>query len=303
MGVVTLDWFEPALQGSGSWAAGLDRLIALEETKLQFVRCLKSALCHPVPHAPDRIALLHQDVKILDQTLQLRLGVLAMDRPQAWFRHSPATERGPFAATVFEEPIFARFDESRASTIRHLLPELWRLQQVNSSGYDPSASLWGRLLQLNKKYAELRQLPHPFHDVCIDEFPDALPDDVSSPALVQFSTLLSQRMRSCQRDLENCFQRLWSRSESFLYALHIQHMSSKARQQGQSGGRSQRLSQALSDALHFMNFGAIPSTEDLKQRYRAMAQTLHPDKGGNEERFSLLTQHYQQILQALRRSH
>ena len=305
MGGPTLDWFEPALFGSGSAAAGFDRLIAVEESKLQFARCLKGAICHPVPHAADRIALLHQDVKILEQTLQLRLGVLAMDRPQAWFRHSPATERGPFATPVYEEPIFARFEESRAMSVRHLLPELWRMQQVTATTYDPSHSLWGRLLGLNKKYAQLRQLPHPFADVCLDELPEALPDEVASPALEQYGRQITQRMRNCQRDLDVCFQQLWSRSESFLYALHIQHMSAKARQQ--QGEQSQRrsapqaFSRALQDALRFMNFGALPPTDDLKQRYRSMAHHLHPDKGGSEERFNLLTQHYQIILQTLRR--
>lgn len=325
---MTSDWFAPAMQGSGSLAAGFDRVASIEESKLQFVRCLKAAVLSPVPHAPDRIAALHQDVRVLDQTLQLRLGMLSMDRPQAWFRHSPATERGPFAATVYEEPIFSRFEEQRAVSIRHLLPELWRTGQLFCEAYDPTNSLWGRLLLLKKKYAQLNQLPHPFGDLSLEELPEALPDELSSPALIAYGAQLSQRIRTCQRDLEACFQMLWARSESFLYALHLQHLSAKAKRQ-QGGDRAQetsgererdkekekekarseqqqksraqapRLSQALEDALRFMNFVSLPNFGDLRQRYRNMAHILHPDRGGNEDKFKLLTQHYQQILNSL----
>ncbi len=325
------DWFEAATQGSGSVAAGFDRVICIEESRLQFVRCLKAAVLSPVPHAPDRIALLAQDIRVLDQTLQLRLGILAMDRPQAWFRHSPATERGPFGATVYEEPVFARFDEQRAVSIRHLLPQLWRSRQLACEGYDPGPSLWGRLLQINKKYGQLNQLPHPFSDLSLEELPEALPDDIASPTLLQYATQLSQRMKACQKDLEGCFQTLWSRSESFLYALHLQHLSAKARQQqgrsedkrddtrqgwwdarrrwsekendkDKSEAPPRKLSQALEDALRFMNFGSLPDFGNLRQRYRVMAHTLHPDRGGNEDKFKLLTQHYQEILSILPRS-
>jgi|GEM_PF-4462357 hypothetical protein len=311
MRIANQDWFEPALYGNGSWTSGLDRVLCIEESKLQFVRCLKSILCNTIPHAPDRITILQQDVKMLEHTLQLRLGILAMDRPQAWFRHSPATERGPFSAAVFEDPIFSRFEESRAVAIRHVLPELWRSRQVSCSEYDPSASLWGRLLLLNKRWAQLNQLPPPFGDVFVDELPEALPDDLSSPALIQFGALLAQKIKACQRDLEVCYQQLWCRSESFLYALHIQHLSHKARKQQSHQQSSQSrhesrprspFSQAVEESLRFMNFGSMPSFTDLKQRYRTMAHHLHPDKGGNEERFKLLTYHYQQLLKFLQRA-
>lgn len=332
---MSFDWFEPALQGSGSLAAGFERVIAMEECKLQFVRCLKAAVLSPVPHAPDRIALLHQDVKVLDQTLQLRLGMLAMDRPQAWFRHSPATERGPFAATVYEEPIFTRFEEQRAVSIRHLLPELWRTGQLSCEAYDPSNSVWGRLLLLKKKFAQLNQLPHPFADLTLDELPEALPDELQSPSLQQYTAQLNQRMRGCFRDLEGCFQMLWARSESFLYALHLQHLSARARasqengkgrgegaaREGASRGRQDpgkargertsragaaresepKVPSALVAALQFMNFAATPPFSELRARYRIMAHSLHPDRGGDENKFKLLTQHYQEILSTLTR--
>lgn len=317
MVALNLDWFEPATQNLGNLPASLDRLICIEESKLQFARCLRAALCNPVPHGPDRLTAFLQDVRLLQQTLQHRLGILAIDRPQAWFRHSPTQERGPFAVAVFEEPIFSRFDESRAVAIRHLLPELWRKRQASCLEFDPAVSIWGRLLQLNFRLAQLNQLASPFSDVHLDELPEALPDELLTPALQGFAAQLAQRIKTCQKELDLCYEQLWARSESFLYALHIQHLSEKARQhQGASSKHShegprhntppppmdRRLPLHVRDALRFMSFGELPNFEDLRSRYRIMAHKYHPDRGGSEDRFKALTQHYKLLLQHLQTS-
>jgi hypothetical protein len=318
MGAPSLDWFEPAFQSATSIPLALDRVLCIEESKVHFTRCLRVALCNPVPHGPDRIAALAQDIKLLQQTFQHRLGILAIDRPQAWFRHSSTAERGPFAVAVFEEPVFARFDECRAVAVRHLLPELWRNRQVSCSDYDPALSLWGRLLHLNRRLEQINQLPPPFADVRLDELPEAIPDALQSPALNKFGSQIAQRIKTCQRELDSCYEQLWSRSESFLYALHIQYLSNKARQQQQQhqepnrqrrqGARQEapppppprsHLPPVIHEAMRFMEFRALPSFDDLRQRYRVMAHTLHPDRGGSEDRFKQLTQHYKRLLQHL----
>jgi hypothetical protein len=313
MGVPSLDWFEPAFLSAASIPLALDRVLCIEESKVHFTRCLRAALCNPVPHGADRIAALAQDIKLLQQTFQHRLGILAIDRPQAWFRHSSTAERGPFAVAVFEEPVFARFDECRAVAVRHLLPELWRNRQVSCSDYDPALSLWGRLLQLNRRLEQINQMPAPFADVRLDELPEAIPDELQSPALNRFGQQIAQRIQTCQRELDGCYEQLWSRSESFLYALHIQYLSNKARQQQQDprthsrqGARQEtpppprsHLPPHVGEAMRFMEFKAVPNFEDLRQRYRVMAHALHPDRGGSEDRFKLLTQHYKRLLQHL----
>jgi hypothetical protein len=318
MGAPSLDWFEPAFLSAASIPLALDRVLCIEESKVHFTRCLRAALCNPVPHGLDRIAAVNQDIKLLQQTFQHRLGILAIDRPQAWFRHSSTAERGPFAVAVFEEPVFARFDECRAVAVRHLLPELWRNRQVSCTDYDPALSLWGRLLQLNRRLEQINQLPAPFSDVRLDELPEAIPDELQSPALNKFGTQIAQRIKNCQRELDSCYEQLWSRSESFLYALHIQYLSNKARQQQQQhqepkaktrqGARQDppppppprsHLPQHVGEALRFMEFKALPNFDDLRQRYRVMAHALHPDRGGSEDRFKQLTQHYKRLLQHL----
>ncbi|HYX37774.1 MAG: hypothetical protein M3Q07_20175 [Pseudobdellovibrionaceae bacterium] len=319
MGALSLDWFEPAMQGAVSIPLALDRVLCIEESKLHFTRCLRAALCNPVPHGQDRIAALAHDIKLLQQTFQHRLGILAIDRPQAWFRHSSTAERGPFAVSVFEEPVFARFDECRAVAVRHLLPELWRNRQVTCSDYDPALSLWGRLLQLNRRLEQINQLPSPFADVRLDELPEAVPDELQSPALHKFGSQIAQRIKTCQRELDHCYEQLWSRSESFLYALHIQYLSNKARQQqkqhqepksqSRQGARQQppppprsHVPPIIGEAMRFMEFQQLPNFDDLRQRYRVMAHRLHPDRGGSEDRFKQLTQHYKSLLQHLEES-
>ena len=43
------------------------------------------------------------------------------------------------------------------------------------------------------------------------------------------------------------------------------------------------------------------STEDIKQKYRTLAQLHHPDKGGNEERFKRIKQAYEILSDPFRR--
>ncbi len=290
----SLDWFQPALHSELSVSQGLDRVLAIEESRVQFVRCLKIALNHQVPGAPDRLAIIQQDIRTLAQTLRHRLGFLSIDKPQAWFRHSPPTERGPFATAILEDPVFLRFDEGRASAVRHHIPELWRSRQMACEAFEPGSSLWGRILGLNRNLARINQLSAPYADLCLDELPEALPDELLSPALQRFCASLSQRMRVCQQELQDCYQALWAQSESFLYAMHLQYMSRRAREQ-----QVPKRSSPVDEALRFMSFTGMPDVTSLRQRYRQLAQTYHPDRGGSAERFQLLTRHYEVIMRAL----
>ncbi len=304
---MTLDWFAPALDVP--IGAGLDKVLRSEESRLQFVRALKQALANPIPHAPDRISLIQGDIKALDKALRLRVGILPLDRREAWFRSSPNGERSPIASTAMDEPIFMRFDEAQAAQIRLEIPELWRKKLTGTSVFDPGPSIWGRLLTLNKKLAQLGQLPGPFHDIHLEDLPDAIPDEFASPALAQFGTQLAQRYKLCVRDLDTAYQTLWTRSESFLYAQHVNFKagragassSSKAGSSSHAGARRPAPLTPMEEALKFMNFSRLPAFDDLRQRYRAMAQVLHPDRGGNEDKFKLLTLHYQAILKQIQR--
>lgn len=303
-----LDWFASALDGkeAGNVSTGLDSVLRQEELRLSFVKALKHSLSSPIPHAPDRIAHLHEDIRAMEKTLRLRLSLLPLDRPQAWFRTSPPMDKSPIAATAWHDPILLAFEDSRADTVKKVLPELWRTKRIASEIYDPGFSLWGRLLKMNVRLQALNQLPAPFHDLLLEDMPEAIPDDLSSKALNEFASHLSTRIKACQRDLDACYQFLWSRSESFLQALYVQHLAMKARS-GQSSESDtsraipKRALSPLEEALHFMNFSRLPSFDDLRNRYRTMAQALHPDRGGNEERFKLLSVHYQALLKQLQR--
>lgn len=303
-----VDWF--ALGLGDDIGAGLKGVLEQEEAKIHFVRALKTALVNPIPHAPDRIRLLHDDVKALDKTLRLRVGMLPLDRPQAWFRASSQSEKdkSPIGGIAFHDPIFMAFDEAEAMTLRRLLPAYWQQRVVATDRYDPGLSLWGRLLILNKRLHVLNTMRAPFQDIALDEMPEAIPDALSSPALIQFGTQIAQRIKLCRKDLEASYAFLWSRSESFLYARHLHSMAYKTRTRPQAEDReasapplAKRKLSPLEEALLFMSFSRLPSFDDLRQRYRAMAAALHPDRGGCEERFKLLTLHYQALLKQLQR--
>ncbi|RYZ56711.1 MAG: hypothetical protein EOP07_11835 [Proteobacteria bacterium] len=311
------DWFQLGLDDN--IGAGLDKVLREEEMKIQFVRSLKAALHNPIPYAPDRLRQLHDDIRTLDKTLRIRVGVLPLDRPQAWFRSSPSSEKNPIAGIDFTDPIFMPFDESHALTLKNLIPEYWKQRVVATDRYDPGLSLWGRLLILNKRLHHLNVLPAPFQDIALDEMPDAIPDIFATPSLAQFGLQIAERVKAARRDLDACYAFLWSRSQSFLYALHVHYMAQKARgafraedsfkeasERSDAGAKQappipKRKMSPLEEALHFMSFQRLPSFADLRQRYRTMAQALHPDRGGCEERFKQLTLHYQALLKQLQR--
>ncbi len=306
------DWFASALDGmeGTNVTSGLDRLVREEETRLLFAKAMKSALANPIPHGPDRIALMLEDIRTLDKTLRLRLNMLPLDRPQAWFRTSPPTDRSPIASTSWHDPIFLAFEESSADAVRRALPLLWNEKRLSSELYDPGFSLWGRLLKMNVALQKLNSLPPPFPDILLEDLPDAIPDDYQTPTLEVFGTLLSSRIKQCQRELKACYTFLWQRSEPFLASLYVRHLSDLAKR-GQSFGSRfsgqesekvpKRKLSPLEEALAFMNFNRLPNIDDLRHRYRSMAQALHPDRGGSEDHFHALSLHYQALLKHLQK--
>jgi hypothetical protein len=298
-----LDWFAVAVSSKESrhLSSGLFQLVEQEESRLLFAKALKEALGNPIPHAPDRIALLHDDIRTLDKTLRLRLSMLPLDRPQAWFRTSPPTDKSPIASTSWHDPVFLAFEESRAQIIRKVLPELWSAKYVASSDYDPGFSLWGRLLKMNLKLHRLNHLAPPFSDIALEDMPEAIPDDLLTPSLALYGEHLAERIKACRKDLQACFDYLWSRSESFLAALHVQNLSRRSREGfSDDPSRVSPKGNPLAEALHFMSFHRLPHFDDLRRRYRTMAQVLHPDRGGSEDRFKLLNLHYRVLRKQLK---
>ena len=298
-----------AASAFGNVSSGLAQMLRSQDSKLQFAQALHTALANPIPQAPDRISLFQEDIRTLDKTLRLRLSLLPLDRPQSWFRTSPPMDKNPITSTVFRDPIFLAFEDQHAETIKKALPMLWQSKSLGSEFYDPGFSLWGRLLKMNLHLSRLNQMASPFQDILFEDMPEAIPDELMTPSLQLFGTQLASRIKACQRDLESCYRFLWARSESFLAAQSLQHLAMRARTtrgarpeaEGSESFVPKRRLGPLEEALQFMSFSRLPNFEDLRSRYRSMAQSLHPDRGGNEERFKLLSVHYQALLKQLQR--
>jgi hypothetical protein len=310
------DWFRPAMASKGRLDECLDRVLHQQEAKLQFIAGLKHNLCHPETSRPDRLTSLRRQVFDFGKTLETRLGLLAFDRPAAWFRPSQEQELGPFPGRVHAEPVFLPFEPLQAKVVQMEIKAAWEQAQPSIRSFNDPATgcLWTILLELNAAWHGLTPLPEPYHDIRLEELPEALPDDLHSPSLGAFLSRVKEALMACRQDLDGCFQSLWKASDPFLAkqfadACLRQRQASQART-GASDGRYQRGATGTgmarqgdwAAALAFMEFTSLPDKEALRRRYRALARRWHPDcPQGSEEKFKTLNLHYQILLRHIER--
>lgn len=311
------DWFLPAIEADGSVGDSLDAVLGELRQRATFAQALRVALVGPHGGPLDRITDLGQRLKGVENTLRFRLGILRPERPHAWFRAPATTSTGPFATTLINDPVLAGYDPRDAQKVKKDLSALWTKRVAGPLPFlEDGPSLWKTLLEMNAELEKILVLPAPFEGLRLDKLPDELPPKLESRPLRAFllnvrTEALSTRDRlgAAYAELFDACDRLWKvqseRATDSKPPPPKEPSSSGARagrhpdadnMREEFRRRRVRTSRALSDkdlsALKFMGFDDLPDSEGLRQRYLLMAKRLHPDRGGNDGAFKLLTSAY-----------
>lgn len=310
------DWFVAAIECEGSVGACLASVLAELGRRADFVAALKRNLELTGARGIDAISDVGQRLKGLENTLRFRLGILRPERQAAWFRAPATTSGGPFSSAVLEEPVFAPYDAAAWSQVKGALEAAWQARSAGNLPFqDASACLWRTLLGYAETLESIAVMPAPFAHLRLDTLPDGMPQDLESRALRAFLINVRGELIATRERLSACYLQLWEASEKLWSAQALAELRKASEQPPRARAASaaddvreefkrrrahtdarRMLTPADIDALRFMGFETIPTSNDLRQRYLAMAKRLHPDlQGGSDMQFKNLTRAYERL--------
>jgi hypothetical protein len=309
------DWFVQAILTDGNVEKCLNQVIGDLQSKEKFVLKLKLKLGEKTDLAPDKLSDLSARVKILENTIKFRVGILSYERRAPWFRSCAVTATGPFSGSVLPDPIFAPYDESLTPQIRSGLMECWiRKNLLNYPLKATESCIWKILLVLNSEWwnlGDLQDWPR------LERLPDELPQNLESRSLRAFLLNVKSEYLNVHERLKSCYQMLFDASVPFWDAAPL---ARRTRASEGSEDQSYRVAENMRaefkrrrantptlkrptvktgqdlEALRFMGFDDFPDQELLKQRYHVLAREMHPDRdGGNESKFKMLSKCYKHL--------
>ena len=315
------DWFLPVILCEGTVGASLDSVLAELRARARFTEAVKARLWDEVAAASgiDTITDLGQRLKLLENTLRFRLGILRPDRPSAWFREPLATSTGPFQTTLLSQAVLPPYDAERLPAVRDGLRRCWQEAAVTNWPWPSwSPSLWSILLEHRERYERIARLDLEPVGLRLDELPEGLPHQLESRALRAFLLNVRTELSNLKYRLEACFELLWAASAK-LWAVQESQMAARTKPES---GRSKRaggvedvraamkerrettrrpiLTPADLSALRFMGFRELPTPELLRQRYLELAKKFHPDRhSGRDEAFKTLVSAYGRLSERL----
>jgi hypothetical protein len=324
------DWFYPAMTHSGSLAASLDLVLETEKAKYFFIEALKQKLCVPAQLGSDAISCLRLNIQRLKRSVDLRAEDLLGLETDRWLKPLTASHDHLISGKILRDPVCLPFEPIKAKALQLEIKTAW-LKRADQISFWPIGSrcLWLNLLAFNKSFDDICALDHPFDDLRLDELPEGLPDDIACESLQTFLSRTRGALNAARKDLDRCFETLWKMSEPFFDRTFSQACSSKShydahradqakqqQQQYQNHHDSRRGSEHRFDgsrthnysfgkngasghhisAMSFMGFTELPSHDDLRRRYHALARKFHPDcQNGSDDAFRQLVAHYKQL--------
>jgi hypothetical protein len=229
-----------------------------------------------------------------------------------WFAPVIKTTALPFMETQIAdaEPVCLRVEPIRIKALQLDLKTAWLKGSSFVADWAGRGScLWLRVLAFNQEMNELSNLSGPFSDLSFQDLPESLPDELYSRSLVVFLSRIKGAFLACRKDLDRFFDRLWvmsdpafnkifsqaCREKSDQYRTNMQFHKSRQYATGQ-----EEVPPIIQLSLQFMGFKAMPSSQELRRRYREMARRYHPDvEGGSDEKFQMMLEHYNRLHQNL----
>lgn len=295
-----LDWFLPAIQQGGSVVQGFRAVADALTRKSEFIRCLNQNLSAYQGRSTDSITELRRRIREFDNTLTFRLGMLSPERPGAWFRPNMNQGTGPFGASVLSEPILNPYELKDLGGVETALAESYRRRTILPIPFSKKEPcLWLTLLSLNQCWEEVDVLSPPFRHLRISALPEVLPPDFESAALKAFLIRVKTSQQGAREEMDRCYAKLFHACEAFWdlqRASYVREQDKTRRSRGAQQKSPPVKKLADIRALQFMKFSDFPDPKTLKQRYRALAQELHPDRpGGCADAFHQLRASYSHL--------
>jgi hypothetical protein len=319
------DWFLGAIEAQGNVHHCLQAVIEELANKLQFVAALQHSLHQSSGDRSDHLSQLGNQLRLLGQTFQVRLGLLSPERELAWFRKSMARTGGPFASQIYCDPVFLPYDLSKIDQVVHTLSAaytnrskldacdpIWQKSKEIRSPDD--TCLWMRLLTLNAQldsYCKVSVGTGSFRPFRLDKIPEQFDSNLESLPLRAFLLNVQGEILSLRSQLDQAYEKLFEASQGLWKTQRVrlqrkaQSYSGAKRQNGFDASSESRsspppptnLSPPLSSrqraSLQFMGFEDFPDQQDLRRRYLELAKKLHPDViNGQDEEFKVLLESY-----------
>ncbi len=316
------DWFLGAIEAQGNVHHCLQVVIEELAKKQQFIVALQHALHQTPGERSDHLSHLGNELRLLVQSFQVRLGLLSPERELSWFRKSMARTGGPFASHIYCDPVFLPYDLSKIDQVIQTLTAAYT-NRIPLNPFDPiwqkpkglrtpdETCLWIRLLKLNAQldsYCEVNLGSSSFR---LDQIPDQFESILESRPLRAFLLNVQGEILSLRTQLDQAYERLLESSQG-LWKYQRGKLQSKSqsypgakRQNGfdpssESHTRpppqtnvSSPLSSRQQASLQFMGFDEFPDQQGLRRRYLELAKKLHPDViNGQDEEFKVLLESY-----------
>ena len=138
------DWFLAAFESSGSVQDSLDKVLEEQAERTDLVKALRHSLA-VTDHGIDRVTDISRSARRLEKTLKYRLPILRPEQSGPWFRRPPSKSIGPFAETIFDQPVFASWGRSAPNVVRTNLLTALQQKRVELSPFMVRIVVYGTL--------------------------------------------------------------------------------------------------------------------------------------------------------------
>lgn len=313
------DWFMPAMRQIGGLNECLTQVIRIEQQRLALTQSLQHSLCQYSGKSSDSLTELKRRGHELQQTIDLRLGLLIPDREAPWFRAGSLLESGPFSPKVNQDPILLPFQPQLALELRHQIVQAWSAGEVPDFSFvKRGPCVWLELLEQNacfRRIVTVRVLSQTFS---LLDLPDQLPECLDSQSLRMFLINVRNLALSVREQLEDMYRQLFRATVPFLErqfdrALRAdQENHRKAQFHGSAGDIREQLKSRRQEtctristedrlALDILELNEWPDAGALKRKFRELAMRYHPDRdAGDSERFRNINAAYQRLNERVR---
>jgi len=311
------DWFAPAILSNGSVDSCLRDVESLQKQRANFIKMIRERLVDSQDPSSDALTTMGQRIKCLEQALHARVGVLAPDRPQAWFRAPAVQQSGPFVGKLESMAVIGPYPLEAVKQVKSEIVRAWSNKKVDGLSFAlQPKNMWGELLLINAQLQEIISLPEPYSNGNLLSFAHELPRELSSESLAAFMGNVAHEARGLLTRLDQIYAKLLGLTEKF-WAYQEKELTSKfiddrrnwtkedakamrddfkkRRQENKPKPSAKPMNRRDLDSLMSMGFDEIPDQLSLRHRYIELAKIHHPDMGGDELEFKELTQAYSHL--------